>query len=88
MITSRSILKAELNMAMHIYIFVYIYLLYIKSLLYQTNREAMVTRPENSNMGRFSEESLLEQIHIATVNVYVRRQPDTTRNRSEQLCKY
>ncbi|OXM76596.1 endonuclease/exonuclease/phosphatase [Cryptococcus neoformans Bt63] len=29
----------------------------------------MVTRPENSNMGRFSEESLLEQIHIATVNV-------------------
>lgn len=40
--------------------------------LYQINHTIMVSMPGISSLGHLSPENSLEQIHIATVNVYVR----------------
>lgn len=54
-------------------------LLYKTSFLYQINHIIMVSMPGLSSLGHLSPENSLEQIHIATVNVYVRHQGrDTT----------
>lgn len=57
------------------------------SCLYQINHTIMVSMPGISSLGHLSPENSLEQIHIATVNVYVRHQgripPEAL---SETLC--
>lgn len=70
-----------------IYLLYIPHLLYKTSCLYQINHTIMVSMPGISSLGHLSPENSLEQIHIATVNVYVRHQgripPEAL---SEPLC--